>query len=157
MILTFLHDTLWVMDDERTKEITQRERGLRPLVGTTDSRPSADDFENNWMHLSLPISYVLMRLERNRNNLSETVLNRLGKKAREASGEHASRANMLKPQLRREGTQGGNVASNSNEGGGVDTGCKVFGVAPEAIPQHAPDTDERNGRKDPTCQWSVDW
>jgi hypothetical protein len=106
-----------------------------------DCSPSAGNLDANWEILG---------------NISSVVLSRLMKSRGKQWGV-ASPGNMLKPQLRREGTQGEIVASNSNESGGVDTGGKVFGAAPEAIPQRAPDTDERNGRKDPTCQWSMDW
>jgi len=112
MILTFLHDTLWVMDDERTKEITQRERGLRPYPASDNCNCPALELDGGFETIG---------------NLARKVLSctyEARKKAREASGEYASRANMLKPQLRREGTQGGNVASNSNE---VTAGLSVFG------------------------------
>jgi len=92
-----------------------------------DCSPSAGNLDANWEILA---------------NLARKVLSctyEARKRAREASGEYASRANMLSQQLRREGTQGENVASNWNEVGRTIIGVTRVTMSKQTCDPHGKD------------------
>jgi hypothetical protein len=124
MILTFLHDTLWVMDDERAKEITQRERGFSALMASDNCNCPALELDGGFESIG---------------NLARKVLSctyEARKKAREASGEKASRARHAQTTTTGRSNVAGRVASNENRCGGVDKGSVRKSQQP-------PNADER--------------
>jgi hypothetical protein len=101
------------MDDARNKETDTEQRALYRAgmveTGASDCSPAPGNLDTNWEILG---------------NINSVVLSRLMKSRGERRGVTPP-GNMLSQQLRREGTQGEIVASNSNK---VTARLSVIGV-----------------------------